>query len=399
MRFSDQARRNRLARRHALHPEHRLNSPVEVARAMVALHATEPSTVQLAVAARMNDATVASVEAALYDERSLVKQLAMRRTLFAFPREVLPSVWGSVSARVTRQELDRLTRDLERHGVTDDGAAWIERGRAAVLGRLAGGQALSAKRLREELPMIDGRTTTIEGATRWQLANLPFAPRLLTLLGAEHSIVRGRNEGHWRTSRPAWTLMDDWLGEQLSPLPSSQGYAELVRQWLWSFGPGTEADLVWWLGSTKAVVRAALSAVGAAPVILDSGETGYLLPGDETPDESPNEGDGDWVALLPVLDPTLMGWKQRDFYVDPRLVPLLFDTNGNGGTTAWVNGRVIGCWVQDDEGRVLVIESQPQSSMHRAMLRAEAERLTAFLDGVVIANVYKSRLMKGEVLP
>ena len=51
---------------------------------------------------------------------------------------------------------------------------------------------------------IDPSPATPDGP-KWQLGNLPFAPRLLTLLGAEHHIVRGRNEGHWRTSRPAWT--------------------------------------------------------------------------------------------------------------------------------------------------------------------------------------------------
>ena len=138
MRFTDDARRARLARRHALHPGHRLTSVVDVARALVALHATEPASVHLAVATRMPSATVAAVEDALYEQRTVVKQLAMRRTLFAFPREVLPAVWGSVSARVADAERGRLARDLERHDVADEGAAWIDRGRDAVLGRLAG---------------------------------------------------------------------------------------------------------------------------------------------------------------------------------------------------------------------------------------------------------------------
>ena len=398
MRFTDDARRARLARRHALHPGHRLTSVVDVARALVALHATEPSSVHLAVAARMPSATVSTVEDALYEQRSVVKQLAMRRTLFAFPRGLLPAVWGSASTRVADAERGRLARDLEQHSVALDGLAWIERGRAAVIGRLTGGHTLSARRLREELPAIDGRSSraTPDGP-KWQLGDLPFAPRLLTLLGAEHHIVRGRNEGHWRTSRPAWTLMADWLGEAPAALPADQGYAELVRRWLYAFGPGTEADLVWWLGSTKAVVRAALTAVEAVPVTLDSGDTGYVLPGDES--STDDESHGDWAALLPVLDSTLMGWKQRDFYLDPALAPYLFDTNGNGGTSAWLNGRVVGCWVQDDDGRVVVLPATPLTKRHRSLLHDEADRLSTFLDATVITNVYKSRLMKGERLP
>ena len=82
---------------------------------------------------------------------------------------------------------------------------------------------------------------------------------------------------------------------------------------LQTFGPGTEDDLVWWLGSIKSVVRAALAELGAFAVSLDRGETGWLLPGDLAPPPDP----GPWAALLPVLDPTVMGWKGRDFYLGP----------------------------------------------------------------------------------
>ena len=126
--------------------------------------------------------------------------------------------------------------------------------------------------------------------------------------------------------------------------------ASWSRRWLRSFGPGTEADLVWWLGATKGAVRRALGELDAVEVSLSEG-VGYLLPDDldDLPEPEP------WAALLPVLDPATMGWKQRDFYLDPEDRPYLFDTNGNGGTTAWWCGRVVGCWVQDPDGVVVVV--------------------------------------------
>ena len=74
--------------------------------------------------------------------------------------------------------------------------------------------------------------------------------------------------------------------------------------------------------------------------------SGYLLPDDLDDEPEPEP----WAALLPVLDPATMGWKERDFYLDAADVPYLYDTNGNGGTTAWWNGRIVGCWVQDEDG-------------------------------------------------
>ncbi len=395
MRFPDSARRARLARRHALHPAHRLDDPTEIARALVAYHATDASTVHLAAAARLRRPEVEVVERALYGDRSVVKQLAMRRTLFGFPVEALPAVWGSASERVAVQQRALLSRDLERHGVCDDGAGWIERASTAVLERLSGGEELTARQLREQLPALHGRTKVTTGS-RWDIADVPFAPRLLTLLGAEHRIVRAHNEGHWRTSRPRWTLIESWLDAVPDPLPAADGYAWLVRAWLTAFGPGTEADLVWWLGATKTSVRAALRAVDAFEVTLDSGVTGYLLPGDDVVEDEPGDR---WAALLPTLDPTTMGWRERDFYLAPDLAPHLFDSNGNGGTTAWVDGRIVGCWVQDDDGRVRVLPCAPISTADAELLQVEADRLTTFLDGVVISNVYKSRMMKGEPLP
>ena len=180
---------------------------------------------------------------------------------------------------------------------------------------------------------------------------MSLAPRVLGQLGAEGQIVRGHNGSHWRVSQPQWTSMAAWLGELPEPLDEAAGYAELVRRWLLSFGPGTEADIVWWLGSTKTAVRRALADLGAVTVSLDGGDTGWLLPDDVEPEADVEP----WAALLPVLDPTLMGWKQRGFYLDPEHTPYLFDTNGNGGTSAWWEGRVVGCWVQDPGAAVRVV--------------------------------------------
>lgn len=152
--------------------------------------------------------------------------------------------------------------------------------------------------------------------------------------------------------------------------------------------------MVWWLGATKGIVRSALAAVAAEQVMLDSGATGWVLPGDTERTEDP----GEWVALLPVLDPTLMGWRERAWYLDPAHVPHLFDTNGNGGTTAWWNGRVVGAWVQDDDAVVRVLLGEDLPVHARRALQVEAARVTAFLDGTVISSVYKSAMMKGAVL-
>lgn len=400
----DRERRARLAVRHAVHPGHRVADTLEATRAMTVLHATEAATVHLAVAARTEGVSPADVDRALYEERSVVKQLGMRRTLFVLPLDLLPVVLGSASARVAAEQRRVIARDVQAHGVAEDGEAWLETARAAVLRRLAeaGARAgapvaLPARQLREELPELTGSITANLGKKYGGTTQI--APRVLTLLGAEGLVTRGPNAGHWRLSKPAWTLMADWLGATVGPTSPEEGYAELVRRWLRTFGPGTVEDVQWWLGSTKTAARAALGTVGAVPVSLDGGSTGWLLPDDVDPVDP--DAVEPWAALLPTLDPTTMGWRQRHFYLDPAHTPYLFDTNGNGGTTAWWQGRVVGAWVQDDEGVVSVVPApgDPLPREARAALDVEAARLTAWLDGVRITNVYKSALMKGAALP
>lgn len=380
---SDGERRARLATRHALAPSSRVASPEAVTRAMTVLHATEPATVYLSCWARMTGAVSPGVDRALYDDRSLVKQLAMRRTLFVFPRDLLPAGWAGPSARVAATERARITKDVVLAGVATDGDAWLDHGREQVLAVLADApEGRTAQDIRRAVPAIDVKVAVSPGSS-WT------ASRVVSLLGLTADVARGKNTAGWSTSRPRWTLMRDWLGTGSARMSSTDGYHEIVHRWLYSFGPGTEDDLVWWLGATKAIVRRALTEVGAVPVTLDSGAVGWLLPDDvgEVPDPGP------WAALLPVLDPSIMGWRDRDFYLGPHR-PLLFDRTGNAGTNAWVNGRVVGCWVQDAAGTVTVRLVEPVPPAARRMLETEAERLTAWLGGFRVRSPYVTPAME-----
>ena len=390
-RISDSERRSRIAVRHALAPAHRLADVAAVTRAMTVLHATEAATVHLAVAARAEGVKPEDVDAELYDARSVVKQLAMRRTLFVFPRELLPAAWGSASARVATSERKRIAKAIAAGGIAPDGEAWLDAARDATLARLAAGPATTAE-LRAQVPELAGMV----GGTTDKTWDRPVsvAPWVLTHLGLEGLALRGRNAGHWRLNKPTWTTAEDWLGVVDEPLGQDAGYAALVHRWLTTFGPGSTADIQWWLGSTKTAVTRALADLGAVEVDLDDGTTGWVHPSDE--DTGPVEP---WAALLPTLDPTVMGWKSRGFYLAPEHVPYLFDTNGNAGTTAWWDGRIVGCWVQDEEGVVRLSLLEDVGPDGLAALELEAQRLTAWLDGTVIGNVYASRQMKHAKLP
>lgn len=360
---------------------------------MTALHATEPSTPHLSLHARVRELTVADVETALYADRSVVKVMAMRRTLFVVPPDLVEAAAGSAGRRVAASNRRRLEK--EAASFTDQlGPRWIDEAAVALLAELTGVER-SASELRSALEHLGGTFVSADG-TKWA-AEVSLMSRLLTIFAAEGLVVRATNAGHWRISRPTFTSMARWLGRPIEPTDERSGYAEVVRRWLWTFGPGTEADLVWWLGGTKGAVRQALVDVGAITVGLDGGGTGFVLP-DDTADLEAEPDREPWVALLPTLDSTTMGWRERDFYLDPAHVPFLFDRAGNGGSTIWVDGRIVGCWVQDEHERVQLILREDLSPAHHRLLDVEVARLDEFLGGEHITNVFASPQMRGDRL-
>src|SRR5207247_10874512 len=82
---SDNERRARVVNRHHLAPRQRGNRPIEVARDLVGLHASDPASVFLAIAARTRGVDVAMIESILYDDHELIRVLCMRRTVFTVP--------------------------------------------------------------------------------------------------------------------------------------------------------------------------------------------------------------------------------------------------------------------------------------------------------------------------
>ena len=131
--------------------------------------------------------------------------------------------------------------------------------------------------------------------------------------------------------------------------------------------------------------------VEAVPVALDGGAEGWVLPDDTDEIALPEPA----AALLPGLDPTTMGWFERDWYLGPHR-DQLFDRNGNGGPTAWWDGRIVGGWRQDAAGNVeLQLLEDPGADGRRA-LEAEADRLGAWLGGIRVPPRFPSPLSKAD---
>jgi len=384
--FEVAERRARLARRHHLAPAHRATDVLAASDGVVCLHATDPATIYLSARARVDALTVADVDNAFYADRTLVKHLGMRRTLFAFRRELFGVIQSAASERVAAQERRRLAKEVEQAGLVEDGAAWLQAAAEATLEALDRMGEATSSELRSTVGLLEG--SIIYAPHKSYGGKLPIGPRVLTCLSAEGRIMRASNRGGWSNSRPTWATTSSWLGEQPTVPPERDARAELVRRWLHAFGPATVADLKWWLGSTMTAVRAALSDVGAVEVDLH-GQSGVALADDLEPVVEVEP----YPALLPGLDPTTMGWYERDWYLGPHRAAI-FDTTGNGGMTAWWDGRIVGGWNQTPDGEVFLQLLEDVGTDARAALEREAARLTAWLGGARVAPRFPSPLTR-----
>lgn len=388
LRIDHAERRARLARRHALAPGSRAADVVAAADRLVCLHATDPATIALSAWARVDGFEPPQLERALYADRSLVKHLAMRRTLFVFPRATLSAAQAGASDRVAGRERRKLIRDVELAGLQRDGERWLTEASAQVLELLSDGREATSSELRAELPALEGAIVYGEGKS-WG-GKMPIGPRVLTVLSAEGRIVRSSNDGGWSVSRPRWAATSAWLGAEIDRMPEADGVAQLVARWLRAFGPGTEADVKWWLGATLTAVRRALADLGAVAVELD-GRSAWLLPDDL----EPTAPVAPWAALLPPLDPTTMGWTERDWYLGPYKAQL-FDTAGNAGPTMWWDGRIVGGWRQTEDGTVELQPLEDAGADARLALEREAERLTAWFGGKRVLPRFPSPLSQAR---
>ncbi|CAM5289310.1 Winged helix DNA-binding domain-containing protein OS=Streptomyces tendae OX=1932 GN=GUR47_03230 PE=4 SV=1 [Streptomyces tendae] len=376
-------RRDRLALRQLLTASARAESPEEVAGALVALHGTDPAAVHLAVGARLADGakTVGETERALYEDRSLVRMHGMRHTVFVFPTELTAVVHASTGRTVAARERARLLKNMAEAGAPD--AAWLAEVEESTLAALARrGQATAAELARDE-PRLKEQFVYAAGKSYEGVHTV--STRLLRVLGVEGKVVRGRPLGSWTSSQFRWAPAPEH--PELDP---GGAQAELLGRWLAACGPATEDDLKWWTGWRVTEVRRALTAIGAEAVSLDEG-TGYVVAGDAGPVAGPAEP---WAALLPGLDPTAMGWQQRDWYLAPGLRPALFDGSGNVGPTVWWNGRVIGGWAQRADGEIVwrVLEGQGVGREAETAIAAEAARLASWVGTTRITPRFRTPL-------
>jgi winged helix DNA-binding protein len=343
---------------------------VDVVREMVGIHAQVMSAAELQLAARIDGLRPSDVQDALWSDRKLVKAWSMRGTLHLLVPDDLAAF---VAAAATRERWSEAVW-LRAYGLTNE---LMEQVTQAV------GELLS------DAPMT--RADLADGVAA-RLAEPDMGTRLRigwgSYLGAPAQrglLVYGPSEGRNVTFvRPsAWLGRPIARAEQKSPPEPLDALAGLIRRFLLAF-PGSSRDMVvrWWGAQRAGLINDAAARLGSAITTVEvDGRKAWVRKEDVAAVTSAQPFRG--VRLLPGFDPYVNELPRRT----DELLPVLhhdriYRTAGWVTPVVIVDGSVGGTW-ELTAGKRGGIAVQPFGSwrggVHRE-LRAEADRLAAFLD-------------------
>jgi hypothetical protein len=369
-----------------------------LARALVSLHATEPTSVYLSAWARLEGFERDDMDQALFDEHSVVRWLAMRRTMWVVASDDLPMVHQAVVPRLLGPEQRRLHKLMVLGELADQAgaAARAERIEADILAVVAElGQAYGTE-ISARVPEM--KTTYPYALDKPYGGHFSLGSRINSVVCMRGGLVRARPRGGWRSNQYSYALRESWLpGIDPEAVEPARARRQLVRRYLEAFGPAGIDDIQWWTGFTKGEVREAVAALGDSLVtVAVQGEEGErLVPASSLPalDAAPRLDPG-CVQLLPSLDPWVMATKHRRRLMGAAAYRWLHDRNGNAGPSILAGGRVVGGWAQHPDGTVRWRLFEDVGAEATRAVAAQAERLETFLGAERVMPNFPTPLMR-----
>ena len=315
---------------------------LEVVGDVCGVHAQLETGAELAVSARVDDATRDEVRELLRERRTLAKASTIRGTLHLHPAGEL-ALWKSLQVVRSRW---REQAWLDWQGLT---LAEAERLRARVLDVLSDGEPRTRAEIGSD---VGGRLGEHLGADSWGHYLSPAADLLC------HGPPRGRSVTFVRCDRwiPGWKFPD-----------AEVALREICRRYLDAYGPVRRDELEHWLA-----MPAPATLFDELEEIDVEGFRTFVLPGTRFPDGPPRG-----LRLLWHYDVYVIACHPRDHLI-PDEKDRIFLRGAGPSPALLVDGRVAGVWTRKTRGRRMEIRVEPFRRLtpgRRGELADEAARV------------------------
>jgi hypothetical protein len=161
-------------------------------------------------------------------------------------------------------------------------------------------------------------------------------------------LIRGNPKGGWKSNIHTYFPINKYFPElDFNEVDETKARRLLVNQYLASFGPATENDIAWWTGFPKGQIKRIIKRLQTelTSFRITDIEADYLLSSLDRPSlMSMKLSKKPSICMLPSLDPYVMGYKDRERYLNQEYYPFVFDRSGNATSTILLDGRIIGVW-------------------------------------------------------
>ena len=275
----------------------------------------------LGVRARLAGSTASAVGRARFEERTIARVWCMRGTLHLVAAE-------DVRWLVTLLGPVRLRRNAKR--IASLGVDTPEAGEA-VRATLAEHGPLTRREIEAEVR-----------ARGVQLADDPQAAIHLVAHAAMRGVVC---EAAPRDGKPAYALIDDWLGPAAgdAAFDRDTALAELARRYVAAHPPAGPEDFAAWSGLGARDARQAFAAIACELDEVRMLDRAAYVPRGAAPPPEPART----VRLLPAFDGLLLAHRDRELTVRPEHAREVLPGGGVLRPTVLVDGVVEGTWRLD----------------------------------------------------
>lgn len=343
---------------------------VQITRDIGGLHATRPTTPYLSLLARTHSFSIETLREELYQKKSLAKVTFVRKTIFILPKNMLPIAFSAVRRNtklLTDQHLKYLQLTQKKYENISKKILNILRNRG-----------LTHQELKTEMGMIP---------------NLMYIVRMMCFQGL---LIRGAPKSGWKGSLHTYFPFSEYFPDlDMSILDEKETQLFVINQYIANFGPVTEADITWWTGFPKSLVKELLKEIqDKLNIILIKGFKNhyFVLTSQESAIKDIHIQKDHTINIVPCLDPYLMGYKNRDRYLDQNYYSYVFDLSGNATTTILHEGKVIGIWDFDAPLFKYFLFYDVESETIDNLL-AQSEKIGRFISGKDI-RLKKCKSMK-----
>ncbi len=325
------------------------------------------------------------MEAALYQDRSLVRIPAMQAKLYIVPTADLPAYYQATKSSLQQGLQDYVDGILDRAGAAPaqlditDQTELVHR----IMEVLNTRGPRTVEELAELLPALDQLVPYDPELP--ELGGSRLGSRLVPALCAQGLLIRAQTRGGWRDGLYSYAALSSWLpGLDVGKMSPERALEQVIWDYIAAFGPVTVGDISHWLGGVarQQIVTALMKLEDRLVHLQITDHTrDYFLVADELADLLQHDAPQGYANLLPPRDSYPTAYSNTCRFLTTYHRDRIWDRAGEVLGTVWVDGRICGTWsYQLREERVVVRFFEVMESKDIALVGEEACRLGEFLE-------------------